>query len=74
MDILYRLRRTNKIWWLHGQVLKDFKKPLKFVMTKKIDRDDVPRLSIVKKIHMRPAANNPNELILCNDDDCIYFS
>lgn len=48
--------------------------PLKFVLTKKIDCDDVPLESIVKKVHLMQAPNNPKEFVLSDNVDTIYFT
>lgn len=53
---------------------KTMKNPLKFVLTKKIDCDDVPLESIVKKVHLIQAPNNPKEFVLSDNVDTIYFT
>lgn len=53
---------------------KTVKKPLRFLLSKKVDRDDVSRLCIVKKIILRQNPNNAKELCLSDNEDAVYFS
>lgn len=52
---------------------KTVKKPLKFILTKKIDRDDVPSIYVVKKIHLTRDSIDPKNLLLSNDEDKFFF-
>ncbi|CAG5035361.1 unnamed protein product [Parnassius apollo] len=53
---------------------KTYKNPLKFKLTKKVDRDTVPELSIVKKVHLLQDPKNSNEFLLSHEEDLVYFS
>ncbi|KAL0861585.1 hypothetical protein ABMA27_009084 [Loxostege sticticalis] len=53
---------------------KTIKNPLKFVLTKKLDCDDVPIDSVVKKVNLRQAPNNPKEFVLSDNYDTIFFT
>ncbi|KAJ2949887.1 hypothetical protein O0L34_g11207 [Tuta absoluta] len=53
---------------------KTCKKPLKFKHTKKVDRDTVPAIYIVKKVHLLQDLSCPNEFLLSDKKDFIFFS
>lgn len=66
--------KANKEETYSVRFYKTIKNPLKFVLAKKVDHDDVPTLSIVKKVDLRQAPNNHKEFVLSNCEDNIYFS
>lgn len=74
IGIIKDINRYNKTYTVSYYKLIHNKKGNKFILPKKSDEDKfLPENSIVKSVELLQISENPNEYVVMNDEDNIYF-